>query len=216
VTRLGWGLVTVVSLIPGELWGGLYKTQKQALAEAFPGGGIERKSAFLTDGQAKKIEELARARLDSKIIHYYVGLGEEGRPGGAAFFDTHVVRTTTETVMVLLKPDGTVRRVEILAFYEPEDYKVRQRWLDRMNDEDLSGWWAEIWCASPVPHSRSGPWRRRSVALSPFIQSSVERVNREIHGIGWLSTPSSDAIDHQSHVGSPLRFLGDQPRALHL
>jgi hypothetical protein len=138
VTRLGWGLVTVVSLIPAELWGGLYKTQKQALAEAFPGGGIERKSAFLTDGQAKKIEELARARLDSKIIHYYVGLGEEGRPGGAAFFDTHVVRTTTETVMVLLKPDGTVRRVEILAFYEPEDYKVRQRWLDRMNDEDLS------------------------------------------------------------------------------
>jgi hypothetical protein len=40
--------------------------------------------------------------------------------------------------MVLVKPNGTVRRVEILAFYEPEDYKVRQSWLDRMNGQELS------------------------------------------------------------------------------
>ena len=136
--RLVWGLVVIVAMVSTELRGGLYKTQKQALAEAFPGGGIERKSAFLTDAQATEIEELARARLNSKIIHYYVGLDEEGRSAGAAFFDTHVVRTTTETVMVLVKPDGTVRRVEVLAFYEPEDYKVRQSWLDRMNDQELS------------------------------------------------------------------------------
>ena len=136
--RLVWGLAAIVALVPAELQAGLYKTQKQALAEAFPGGGIERKSAFLTDEQAKEIERLARGRLDSKIIHYYVGLDEEGWPAGAAFFDTRVVRTTTESVMVLVKPDGTVRRVEILAFYEPEDYKVRQGWLDRMNDQALS------------------------------------------------------------------------------
>jgi len=136
--RCVWGLVAIVAMVPAELQGGLYKTQKQALAEAFPGGGIERKSAFLTDEQAKEIEGLARARLDSKIIHYYVGLDEGDRPAGAAFFDTHVVRTTTETVMVLVKPDGTVRRVEILAFYEPEDYKVRQSWLDRINDQELT------------------------------------------------------------------------------
>ena len=137
-TRLVWGLAAIVSILPGELRGGLYKTQKQALAEAFPGGAIERKSVFLTDEQAKEIEGLARARLDSKIVHYYVGVDEDGRPAGAAFFDTHVVRTTTETVMVLVKLDGTVRRVEILAFYEPEDYKVRQSWLDRMNDQELT------------------------------------------------------------------------------
>jgi hypothetical protein len=131
-------LVAIVTILPSELSAGLYKTQKQALAEAFPGGSIERKSAFLSDDQAKEIERLAHARLDSKIVHYYVGLDEEGRPAGAAFFDTHVVRTTKETVMVLVKPNGTVRRVEILAFYEPEDYKVRQNWLDRMNDKELT------------------------------------------------------------------------------
>ena len=136
--RLVWGFAAVVAIVPAALQAGFYKTQKQALAEAFPGGGIERKSAFLTGEQAKEIEGLAHARLDSKIIHYYQGLDDEGRPAGAAFFETHVVRTTTETVLVLVKPNGTVRRVEILAFYEPEDYKVRQSWLDRMNDRELS------------------------------------------------------------------------------
>ncbi len=132
------GLTALFAVVPGDLWAGLYKTQKQALGEAFPGGGIERKTAFLTDAQAERVRELARAPLPSKIVSYYVGLDADGQRVDTAFFDSHVVRTTTETVMVLIKPDGTVRRVEILAFYEPEDYRVRQSWLDRMNDEDLS------------------------------------------------------------------------------
>lgn len=137
-TLLVCGAAALLAVLPGDLWAGLYKTQKQALGEAFPGGGIERKTAFLTDAQAERVTELAQAPLASKVVTYYVGLAAAGEPAGVAFFDTHVVRTTTETVMVLIKPDGTVRRVEILAFYEPEDYRVRQSWLDRMNDEDLS------------------------------------------------------------------------------
>ncbi len=135
--RWGFAGALVFLLTPAELAGGLYKTQKQALAEAFPGGGIERKTAFLTDEQAEEVERLARAKLESKIISYYVGLDSDGKPAGAAFFDSHVVRTTTETVMILVSPDGSVRRVEILAFYEPEDYKVRQSWLDRMEEKNL-------------------------------------------------------------------------------
>ena len=131
-------LAVLFAVVPGELRAGLYKTQKQALGEAFPGGGIERRTVFLTDAEAQRVNEIARAPIPSKVVSYYVGLDAEGRPAGEAFFDSHVVRTTTETVMVLIKPDGTIRRVEILAFYEPEDYRVRQSWLDRMNDKDLS------------------------------------------------------------------------------
>jgi hypothetical protein len=132
------GAAALLAVLPRDLWAGLYKTQKQALDEAFPGGGIERTTAFLTDADAERVEELSQAPLSSKVVSYYVGLDAAGEAAGVAFFDTHVVRTTTETVMVLIKPDGTVRRVEILAFYEPEDYRVRQSWLDRMNDEELS------------------------------------------------------------------------------
>ncbi|MGH9463754.1 MAG: FMN-binding protein [Vicinamibacteria bacterium] len=137
-TQSIFAAAALLAIVAGELWAGLYKTQKQALDEAFPGGGIERTTAFLTDAQTERVEELSQAPLTSKVVSYYLGLDAAGQAAGVAFFDTHVVRTTTETVMVLIKPDGTVRRVEILAFYEPEDYRVRQSWLDRMNDEDLS------------------------------------------------------------------------------
>lgn len=124
----GWATVTAAS--------GVYKTQKEALAEAFP-GGVERKTIFLTDEQVKEIEQRARAKLDSKVVTYYLGRTVEGQPAGAAFFDTHVVRTTTETVFVWLSPEGRVERVEILAFYEPEDYKVRDTWLATIEGKAL-------------------------------------------------------------------------------
>ena len=119
----------------GELGAGVYKTQKQALAEAFP-GGFEQRTVFLTDAQVQEVEKRARAKVESKIITFYTGRDADGNAAGAAYFDTHIVRTTTETVLVVLNPEGAIRRVEILAFYEPEDYKVRQGWLDRMEDKD--------------------------------------------------------------------------------
>ena len=38
-------------------------TQEKALAEAFPGAAVQRRDAFLTDQQAKRVEDLARVRL---------------------------------------------------------------------------------------------------------------------------------------------------------
>lgn len=128
--------VSVVATCATVAASGVYKTQKEALAEAFP-GGVERKTVFLTDEQVKEVEQRARAKLDSKVVTYYEGRDAEGRPAGAAFFDTHVVRTTTETVFVWLGPKGRVERVEILAFYEPEDYKVRDGWLATIEDKSL-------------------------------------------------------------------------------
>lgn len=120
----------------------VYKTQKQVLAEVFPGGGIERKTVFLTPEQVREVEERAKAKLDSKIVSYYRGLDAEGKPAGWAFFDNHVVRTMPETVLILIDPEGRLARVEILAFHEPEDYKVKEGWLDRMRgkrlDDDLA------------------------------------------------------------------------------
>lgn len=133
-----WAAAASLTISSGSGWAGLYKTREQALAEAFPGGNIERKTVFLTETEASRVRELARLPLESKVVRYYVGLDAEGQPGGAAFLDTHVVRTITETVMVLLESDGNVKRVEILAFYEPEDYRVRQGWIDRMNGKNLS------------------------------------------------------------------------------
>jgi len=114
----------------------VYKTQKQALSEVFL-GGYERKTVFLTERQVRAVEKQSRSRLESKVITFYEGKNVDGSPVGQVFFDTHTVRTSKEVVFVWIESDGDVARTEILAFFEPEDYKVRQSWLDRLDGKDL-------------------------------------------------------------------------------
>ena len=103
-------------------------SQKEALELAFPGGEVIRRNLYLTPEEAAEIERRAQSRLEARLVTYYVGKSSDGTPG-YAFFETHVVRTMPETFMAVLNRDGTVRLVEILAFYEPEDYLPPPRWL---------------------------------------------------------------------------------------
>ena len=50
---------------------------------------------------------------------------------GYAYFDTHLVRTLAETILVLLSPEGRIVRIDILSFEEPEDYLPPKRWLQQ-------------------------------------------------------------------------------------
>ena len=101
-------------------------TQKDALAIAFPGAAPERRTAFLTDAQAKAVETAARSRLPSKVWTYYVA------GSTTAYFESHLVRTMNETVMVVVGAGGEVRFVEILSFVEPDEYMASKRWLDQL------------------------------------------------------------------------------------
>lgn len=115
-------------LFPTLLLGQVYLTKDQALKLYFPNANVERKTVFLTDQQVETIQTQAKSKVESKIITYYVGRGAS-RAEGYAFFETHVVRTLPETFMVVLGTDGSIHAVEILAFYEPEDYLPPKRWL---------------------------------------------------------------------------------------
>lgn len=115
----------------------VFLTKEQALKQAFSSAtSIERKVVFLTDEQVKKIEAKAKAKVDSKVLTYYVGMTDSG-PAGYAFFETHTVRTMPATYMVVIAPDGSINHVEILAFYEPEDYLPSQRWLNLFHTKTL-------------------------------------------------------------------------------
>jgi hypothetical protein len=105
----------------------VHLTQSEALALYFP-NGFQRKTVFLTEDQVRQIQDRAKARVASRIITYYVGQ-EKNLVGGYAFFDTQIVRTMPQTFMTIINPDSTIRSVELLAFYEPEDYAPSKRWL---------------------------------------------------------------------------------------
>ena len=120
----------------------VYSSREQALARAFPPPAtIERKTYFLTEAEREKASRAARARIESALVIAYVGRGAAGFLG-TGYFDTHIVRTMPETLLVALRPDGALGSVEVVAFGEPEDYLPRRRWLDlfvgRRLDADLT------------------------------------------------------------------------------
>ncbi|MGQ0794329.1 MAG: FMN-binding protein [Deltaproteobacteria bacterium] len=137
-TKLIAALTLILSLsIAAECLAKVYMTRDEALKAAFPGAeSIEKTTVFLSDEQIKRIESLARAKLTSKLYTFYAGVKGGGALGWAVI-DTHLLRTTTETVMIVINPDGTMRQAEILAFFEPEDYMPSGKWMALFNDRRI-------------------------------------------------------------------------------
>ncbi len=111
-------------------------TQAQALQLAFPGCTFTRKEFFLTDAQGAEVKTLAKADLPGL---WFVGYEarKDGHMEGVGFFDTHRVRTENETALVAVDAEGSLRRVEVIAFREPQDYAPRQAWVDQFQGKKL-------------------------------------------------------------------------------
>lgn len=133
-------LVTVGTLLPARRASAqVLMTQEEALALAFPAPTtVERKTAYLSDAQLERARELAGADvdIDQSIITYYVGYTDR-RPIGVAYFDAHRVRTMEEVVMVVVDPDERVRRLDVLKFMEPPEYKAPDGWVAQIEGRPL-------------------------------------------------------------------------------
>jgi hypothetical protein len=111
-------------------------TQSEALALAFQGCEVRRETLYLPAEQVRRARELAGVPVPSALVPVYRGVCE-GRPSGAAYFDTHTVRTLPETIMVVVDAAGRVARVEVLSFQEPPDYLPREAWYDQLEGRPL-------------------------------------------------------------------------------
>lgn len=117
--------------------GTFYMTKDAALHHYFPEQSIERRSEYLSKEQKLAIKQAARAPWDHGVVTYYIA--KDGSSViGYAFFESVTVRTKTATYMVVINPNGTIRGIEILAFYEPEDYKPSRKWLYQFNEKNIS------------------------------------------------------------------------------
>ncbi|TDJ66734.1 MAG: FMN-binding protein [Planctomycetota bacterium] len=121
--------------------GKVFLTVDEALALAFPKCVVERGAKTLSKTEQKRATALAGEKVASRLVFAYSAT-KDGRAVGTAYFDTHRVRTLRETVMVVVAPDGTIARLEVLAFAEPLDYLPRGNWyrqfLGRKLDDELS------------------------------------------------------------------------------
>lgn len=119
----------------------VFLAKDEALALAFPGAErVEERTFILTDAQKADVEKRARAKLETQLWTIYVGWkGTEVQ--GYAIIDTHNVRTLPETFMAVIDPNGSLRRVDVLAFHEPPEYLPTERWFGQFPgrglDDDL-------------------------------------------------------------------------------
>lgn len=118
-------------------------TQEEALGLAFPSSRVERHTAYLAEAELDRARRRAGSDvpIEQGIITYYVG-HRDGRPTGVAYFDVHRVRTMEEVVMVVVSPDHRVRRIDVLKFTEPPEYRAPEGWVAQLEgralDEELA------------------------------------------------------------------------------
>jgi hypothetical protein len=115
----------------------VFLTQEEALKLAFPGASIERRTVYLTEAEQAEAAKLSGGPRPSALVVVYVAT-QDGRPAGAAYFDTHVVRTQPETLMIVVDPSGAITRLEVLSFSEPEEYMPRANWYAQFPGRPLS------------------------------------------------------------------------------
>jgi len=126
-------LLALAALFPGAAGGAVFETQDQALARVFPPPArVVRTTSFLSPEQLGSARRSAQAPVESAVVTRYAAFGPDGAPAGTAYFDSHVVRTASEVLLIVVAPDRSVRSVDVLAFGEPQDYLPRKGWLKRV------------------------------------------------------------------------------------
>jgi len=121
----------------GLLWASGAGAQSPATAQGSPdvlrsvfpeADRFDSDDVLLTAEMAKRLDELARSRIPERMVTFYTA-----RSGAAvlgyAVLQSHVVRTKRETLLVAFEPDGRLRKILVVAFLEPPEYKPSERWL---------------------------------------------------------------------------------------
>lgn len=144
LTRLSLVLATVAVLVGGSHLAAQALTQDEALRVAFPDADrVERRTAYLDDAQLSRAAALAGrdTQVEAGVVTYYVAI-EAGTPVGVAYFDAHRVRTLQEVLMIVVDAEDRIRRLDVLRFAEPPEYRPPLGWLARLLgrplDDELS------------------------------------------------------------------------------
>ena len=116
--------------------GQVFMTVDEALKLAFPEAEVSRETCYLTDAERARVKKVANVDFDKGVVFPYVAR-KKGAIVGTAYFDTHRVRTLRETIMVVVKPDDTIDRIEVLSFGEPVDYVPRAIWYGQFCKKKL-------------------------------------------------------------------------------
>ncbi len=99
------------------------------LQAAFPDADrFDAADVLLSEDMARKLDTLARSRIPERMVTFYTAR-RANEVLGYGVLQSHVVRTKRETLLVAFEPDGRIRRIVVISFLEPPEYKPSERWL---------------------------------------------------------------------------------------
>ncbi len=162
VVLLAWALAVCPAPTPAS---GQTLTQDEALLLAFPeADSVVRRTAYLDESQLDRAGKLAgeEARPEAAVVSYYVAVKGEA-PVGFAYFDAHRVRTMPEVLMIVVGPDRRIRRVEIVRFSEPPEYRPPEGWLALFTGERLD---SELAHKRRIPNMTGATLTARAAVLA--------------------------------------------------
>lgn len=125
-------LLAAVLVLPETVHAQSTRTQT-ALKALFP--EAERftpRDVFLSEEQAARLQEVARAKITERMVTFYVATTGQ-RTLGYVVLHTHKVRTKNETLAVGFEPDGRIKRVDLALFLEPPEYEPTRKWLSQLD-----------------------------------------------------------------------------------
>jgi len=155
-------------------------TQEEALRLAFTKGAVvTRKTAFLSEADRTEVARRAGGAPPPGLVVFYTAT-QDGRDAGTVYFDTHVVRTEPETLLVLVDPKGAIARIEILSFSEPEEYLPRGNWYGQFSGKALTDDLSEKRGVRPVTGATitvrvTVEAARRVLALDAFLKEKSRK-----------------------------------------
>ncbi len=110
----------------------IFYSKQEAMVLAFgEQATVKMLPLFLSKEERKRIQQLARVKLDSSLFTFYVGK-KAGKIIGYAAIESRQVRTQPETLLIVLNAQGQLIQVETLAFHEPSEYQLSTRWFTQL------------------------------------------------------------------------------------
>lgn len=92
---------------------------------------ITKKNIALSNSQLADIRKKARWAVEEKIYTLFEIKNADGTPAGYAGLVTDTIRTHTQTVLYFSDLKGVLKGAELIAYYEPPEYKIKNKWMNR-------------------------------------------------------------------------------------
>lgn len=154
-------------------------SREEALAAVYPGASIRAEQVFLTPAQQKAAITTGDSDVTTALVARYIAT-KDGTVIGRAYVDTHTVRTKKESLLISLDGNGQLLRIDVIAFFEPGEYRASDAWLRQYQGRSLSDDLAVNRAIRPIAGATltaraTNEAVRRVLAIDAVLQSGGSR-----------------------------------------